>query len=104
MRKFIVLPWVSILHQSNTCLINRLLAVLHPKHKLEYFWQAGWTSDWIDTAEALVRDEFEHSYMAVYGSDCEDEFEEVDNESIVESEKVCLNCCLVYLRSLTISY
>jgi len=28
-----------------------------------------WTSDWIDTAESLVRDEFEHSYKTTTNSD-----------------------------------
>jgi hypothetical protein len=30
--------------------------VLHPRHKLSYFKSADWEDDWINTAEALVRD------------------------------------------------
>jgi hypothetical protein len=44
--------------------------VLHPRHKLSYFKTAGWEDEWIKTAEALVRDEFERSYM--YIQDVED--------------------------------
>lgn len=38
--------------------------VLHPRHKLTYFKLAKWENDWIDTAEKLLRDEFEWSYAA----------------------------------------
>lgn len=43
--------------------------VLHPHHKLEYFKTAGWPNDWIETAEGLVHDEFEHSYSLLHASD-----------------------------------
>ena len=36
--------------------------VLHPQHKLKYFKHAGWESEWIDTAEALVHEKFAQSY------------------------------------------
>ena len=36
--------------------------VLHPKHKLKYFEQAGWENEWVEKAEELVRTEFERSY------------------------------------------
>ncbi|EDR07903.1 uncharacterized protein LACBIDRAFT_327684 [Laccaria bicolor S238N-H82] len=65
--------------------------VLHPKHKLKYFRQVGWTLDWINTAKALVPDEFERSYMNVHNSDCEDESKEEDNKSIMEPEKKSKN-------------
>jgi hypothetical protein len=38
-------------------------AVLHPRHKLAYFKNANWEDSWVDTAERIVRDEFERSYM-----------------------------------------
>ena len=44
--------------------------MLHPRHKLSYFKTAGWEDEWIKTVEALVRDEFERSYM--YIQDVED--------------------------------
>ncbi|OJA12661.1 hypothetical protein AZE42_13159 [Rhizopogon vesiculosus] len=43
--------------------VYRIAMVLHPHHKLFYFKSAGWEDDWINTAEALVRDEFERSYL-----------------------------------------
>ncbi|OJA08716.1 hypothetical protein AZE42_07093 [Rhizopogon vesiculosus] len=40
--------------------------VLHPQHKLSYFNKAAqWEDDWIKTAEQLVREEFERSYLSV---------------------------------------
>ena len=41
-----------------------LIAVLHPRHKLDYFKKAGWEEEWIITAKKIVHDEFERSYMA----------------------------------------
>ncbi|KAG1904943.1 uncharacterized protein F5891DRAFT_944607 [Suillus fuscotomentosus] len=42
--------------------VYRIAIVLHPRLKLSYFKSTGWTEEWIDTAETLVREEFEHSY------------------------------------------
>lgn len=39
-----------------------VLTVLHPRHKLQYFETAGWEREWIETAQALVRDEFDRTY------------------------------------------
>ena len=39
------------------------MSVLHPRHKLAYFNEAGWELEWIDTAEGIVRAEFERSYV-----------------------------------------
>lgn len=39
-----------------------LLTVLHPQLKLKYFQQHGWTKEWIETAEEIVREEFK-KYM-----------------------------------------
>jgi hypothetical protein len=38
--------------------------VLHPRHKLSYFKSAGWTPEWIETAEELVRTVFQGSYAS----------------------------------------
>ena len=38
------------------------VSVLHPRHKLTYFKDAGWEPDWIDTAEGIVHTEFKQSY------------------------------------------
>lgn len=62
------------------------LAVLHPLHKLEYFKNAGWVPDWIDTATKLVYDELERSYPAA------DEDSSVDEEEDrPQSVKICNN-------------
>ena len=42
-----------------------LSLVLHPRHKLQYFKNAGWSDEWIVTAKALVREEFDRSYAPV---------------------------------------
>jgi hypothetical protein len=42
-----------------------VLAVLHPRHKLRYFRDAGWKEDWIATAEKIVQDRFETQYGTV---------------------------------------
>jgi hypothetical protein len=36
--------------------------VLHPRHKLQYFENAGWTEEWIKTARTIVCDEYKRSY------------------------------------------
>jgi len=90
---FTVLPWVStIIHKIYDFIIS-LCLVLHPQHKLEYFRQAGWTLEWIDTAELLVWDEYECSYMSAASSDSEDESNDSDksNDSDTEQEKVSSN-------------
>jgi hypothetical protein len=37
-------------------------SVLHPRHKLQYFKNAGWEDSWIETARVIVRDEFDQTY------------------------------------------
>jgi hypothetical protein len=44
---------------------NSCPTVLHPRHKLKYFENAGWEADWIAAAEDITIAEFNHSYMAV---------------------------------------
>jgi len=39
-----------------------ILLVLHPRHKLHYFKNAGWPNEWIERAEEIVRTEFNQSY------------------------------------------
>jgi len=39
-----------------------LLLVLHPRHKLQYFKNAGWQDEWIERAEEIVRTVFDLSY------------------------------------------
>jgi hypothetical protein len=50
--------------------------VLHPRHKLQYFKNANWLLEWIDTAKDIVCEEFEHSYASA------------DVEEVVDAESV----------------
>jgi len=43
-------------------LISPSYPVLHPRHKLQYFRNAGWENEQIETAEAIVRARFESKY------------------------------------------
>ena len=56
------------------------MKVLHPCHKLAYSRNLKWSSDWINLAETLVREEFEHNYTAVFDN-VEDEEDDNDNEA-----------------------
>lgn len=42
-------------------LTDRTLA-LHPQYKLEYFTDAGWEEEWIDTAKSIVREQYDRAY------------------------------------------
>ena len=42
-----------------------LLLVLHPRHKLQYFKNAGWQDEWIERAEEIVRMVFDLSYGSI---------------------------------------
>ncbi|KAF9561572.1 hypothetical protein CPC08DRAFT_600203, partial [Agrocybe pediades] len=42
--------------------VYRIAMVLHPRHKLSYFKKAGWKDSWIQTAEDIVRAEYERTY------------------------------------------
>ncbi|KIJ96457.1 hypothetical protein K443DRAFT_76968, partial [Laccaria amethystina LaAM-08-1] len=44
--------------------VFRIEKVLHPRHKLQYFKNANWLLEWIDTAKDIVCEEFEHSYAS----------------------------------------
>ena len=45
-----------------------MLLVLHPRHKLTYFENAGWEDEWVDRAKEIVRDEFDKSYGSLDAS------------------------------------
>ena len=38
------------------------LLVLHPRYKLKYFEKQEWDSEWVKTAENIVKEEFRRSY------------------------------------------
>lgn len=78
--------YYSLMNSSN---VYRIAMVLHPRHKLAYFKKAHWEPQWIQTAESLVRNEFERSYASradlaadeqVLGSDTENSDVEVPRE------------------------
>jgi hypothetical protein len=46
-----------------------ILPVLHPRHKLQYFRNAGWMEEWITTSLKIVQDQFESVYMAVFADE-----------------------------------
>ena len=55
--------------------------MLHPRHKLKYFENAGWPVDWIDSAREIVHAEFDQTYVA----------RDVDSDvEMVEGDKVRL--------------
>ena len=47
------------------CSLLNFGPVLHPKYKLKYFERANWEPEWIDTAEELLRSQFNQSYRKV---------------------------------------
>lgn len=42
-----------------------ILAVLHPRRKLEYFKKQNWEREWIQVAQDIIRDEFDRSYASL---------------------------------------
>ena len=73
--RFTEFLWVSHYYFTVSHPSNYTVSVLHPKHKLEYFCQAGWLPEWIKTTESLVHDEFNKTYKdrAQGGEDEDDE-------------------------------
>jgi len=76
--------------------VYRIAMVLHPNYKLMYFKNAGWETEWIDTAEELVREEFRRHY-AIDGREDDtgdkDEAQESANVSplvFMQSTLMCL--------------
>ena len=63
--------------------------VLHPCHTLQYFKEAHWPFEWIDTAKKIIRDEFECLYMF---QDARRTAEEEEEE--MEVNQVHSKCCV----------
>ncbi|KAH0836897.1 hypothetical protein J3R83DRAFT_8708 [Lanmaoa asiatica] len=61
----------------DTSEVYRIAIVLHPHHKLEYFKSVDWDDEWVQTAEKLVHDHFDHSYAAEEEPDSDIEVLEV---------------------------
>jgi hypothetical protein len=60
--KSFALQWVWFPLLFCLHLLLTFILVLHPKHKLQYFEQAGWEEAWVESAKELVQTEFERSY------------------------------------------
>ena len=43
----------------------KLPLVLDPRQKLDYFRSAGWEEEWIETAQEIVREEFDRRYAGL---------------------------------------
>ncbi|KIL59371.1 hypothetical protein M378DRAFT_56420, partial [Amanita muscaria Koide BX008] len=43
----------------------RVAMILHPRHKLVYFRNAGWPEDWITTAENILRTNYDQKYKDI---------------------------------------
>lgn len=64
------------------------IRVLHPRHKLAYFKNAGWDQTWIDTAKNLVCDQFESRYASHTDTAMENDSSKDTAEAQKESPKV----------------
>ncbi|KAF5332362.1 hypothetical protein D9758_016948 [Tetrapyrgos nigripes] len=42
--------------------VYRIVMVLHPRHKLNYFKTAEWPTSWVDAAKEIVREVYERDY------------------------------------------
>lgn len=62
------------------CGISYGLPVFHPDYKLQYFRSANWPSDWVNTAEEIVREEFKQAYA------------NITINHLSNHQKVCLHC------------
>ena len=60
------------------------IQVLHPRHKLNYFKNAGWCDGWIRTARKIVHDEYDQSYKGRNGNSTRVELsnEETNKEQV----------------------
>jgi len=51
----------------SSCTCADFTSVLHPGLKLEYFRQHGWEEEWVENAEALVREKYTTCYEGKAG-------------------------------------
>ena len=57
-------------------ILQSFIIVLHPRHKLRYFEQAGWEEDWVSAAKDIVCNEFNRSYASRDVSESGDEVDQ----------------------------
>ncbi|KIY48642.1 hypothetical protein FISHEDRAFT_42896, partial [Fistulina hepatica ATCC 64428] len=43
--------------------VYHIAMILHPRHKLKYFECAAWPDEWINEAQHIPEDKFDHSYV-----------------------------------------
>ncbi|KAF8162012.1 hypothetical protein BJ912DRAFT_865096 [Pholiota molesta] len=89
--------------------VYRIAMILHPAYKLEYFRAANWEAEWIQTAEELVRSEFDRNYSAPLTSttnalDSDDDMEESDSESTTEDTAVSFSAFFSFSVVFTYQY
>lgn len=77
--------------------------MLHPQHKLDYFRRAGWVPEWIETAEALVRDQFNETYKEQVPDVDDDDDDDTGNLSASESNHPKVRLMPVYVTELIAS-
>jgi hypothetical protein len=63
--------------------------VLHPHHKLEYFKAQNWEPDWIKTAQTLVREEYDKTYVG--------RIDPVDHAECQDPIKVCVGIVFSFM-------
>lgn len=79
-QRCIELQWVSSIYLSIHS-SSIYFTVLHPSYKLQYFENANWDQEWIETAREIVINEYERRY-AQYDNVSEEEVEEVEKPSV----------------------
>ncbi|KIM52383.1 hypothetical protein SCLCIDRAFT_53909, partial [Scleroderma citrinum Foug A] len=69
---------------TDTSELYHIAMVLHPRYKLEYFKQAGWTLEWVATAQNLVRNTFKTSYVSCHlpGDASEDHSSDQEEDNV----------------------
>ena len=86
--------YVSVDPSSITLLT--LITVLHPRHKVAYFKSANWEPEWIESAEKIVRKEYERSYASRTTSiDHGDEVEILSEAPSVRTTPSCMSASLM---------
>ncbi|KAG6905926.1 hypothetical protein DXG01_016909 [Tephrocybe rancida] len=68
--------------------IFRISMILHPRHKVTYFKNAGWQINWINSAHELVQDEFSRTYADFKGAVSDPELDQGIEDSDDEVEIV----------------
>ncbi|KAL1739477.1 hypothetical protein HDZ31DRAFT_49340, partial [Schizophyllum fasciatum] len=68
---------------------------LHPRHKLQYFRQAGWKEEWIEAAKGITQTIYEERYATRDVEDSDEPKEDSDAEVVASS--VRSHCWLSFM-------